>query len=72
MTGYQVETLVSAIPMHGGKGITFSLGGHLYMCSVYAQKIYRVDISTRAVEIAIAAPHGEYDDVAFSPAGTMA
>lgn len=70
-TGYQVETLVSGGPMHGAKGITFGPDGHLYVCSVYAQRIYRVDISTGAVEIAVDAPYGESDDVAFSPTGTM-
>ncbi len=69
--GYQVETLVAGGPLHGAKGITFGPDGYLYVCSVYAQKIYRVDVSTGDVSVAVGAPHGESDDVAFGPDGLM-
>jgi sugar lactone lactonase YvrE len=69
---YRVETLVAGGPMHGAKGITFGPDGMLYVCSVYSQSIYRVDVETGEVTIAVGAPDGESDDVAFAPDGTMA
>ncbi|MGI9308902.1 MAG: hypothetical protein ACR2P6_06555 [Gammaproteobacteria bacterium] len=69
---YSVETLVSGGPMHGAKGITFGPDDDLYVCSVYAQSIYRVNVSTGAVSVAVGPPYGESDDVAFAPDGTMA
>ena len=69
--GYQLQTLVAGGPLHGAKGITFGPDGYLYVCSVYAQTIYRVDVSTGEVTVAVGAPHGESDDVAFAPDGTM-
>jgi streptogramin lyase len=71
-TAYRTETLVSGGPLHGAKGITFGPDGHLYVCSVYAQSIYRVNVATGEVTTAVGAPHGESDDVAFAPDGTMA
>jgi sugar lactone lactonase YvrE len=69
---YRVETLVPGGPMHGAKGITFGPDGMLYVCSVYSQSIYRVNVETGEVTIAVGAPDGESDDVAFAPDGTMA
>ena len=69
---YRVETLVPGGPLHGAKGITFGPDGYLYVCSVYAQSVYRVDVTTGKVTVAVGPPHGESDDVAFSPDGTMA
>jgi len=69
---YRVEILVPGGPMHGAKGITFGPDGMLYVCSVYSQSIYRVNVETGEVTVAVGAPDGESDDVAFAPDGTMA
>jgi len=69
---YRVETLVSGGPMHGAKGISFGPDGRLYVCSVQAQSIYRVDVATGETATAVPAPDGECDDIAFAPDGTMA
>jgi sugar lactone lactonase YvrE len=71
-TAYRVETLVTGGPMHGAKGIAFGPDGYLYVCSVYAQSIYRVNVNTGEVTTEVPAPDGESDDVAFAPDGTMA
>ncbi|MDP6436013.1 MAG: PQQ-binding-like beta-propeller repeat protein [Gammaproteobacteria bacterium] len=68
---YRVETLVSGGPLHGAKGIRFGPDGGLYVCSVYAQTVYRVDVDTGEVTVAVGPPHGTSDDVAFAPDGTM-
>jgi rhodanese-related sulfurtransferase/sugar lactone lactonase YvrE len=69
---YRVETLVGGGPLHGAKGIAFGPDGFLYVCSVYAQSIFRVNVDTGEVTTAVPAPDGESDDVAFAPDGTMA
>jgi len=69
---YSVETLVAGSPLHGAKGIRFGPDGALYVCSVVAQSLFRVNVVTGAVTTAVGAPHGECDDVAFAPDGTMA
>jgi sugar lactone lactonase YvrE len=69
---YSVETLVAGSPLHGAKGIRFGPDGGLYVCSIVAQSIFRVNVATGAVTTAVGAPHGECDDVAFAPDGTMA
>jgi sugar lactone lactonase YvrE len=71
-SGYRLTTLVPGGPLHGAKGIEFGPDGGLYVCSVYAQSIYRVDVESGAVDVAVGAPHGESDDVAFGPDGMMA
>jgi streptogramin lyase len=43
----------------------------LYVGSVAAQSIYRVDVATGAVDVVVPAPAGEADDIAFAPNGTM-
>lgn len=68
---YRVDTLVSGGPLHGAKGIRFGPDGALYVCSVYAQTVYRVDVDTGEVTVAVGPPHGTSDDVAFAPDGTM-
>jgi sugar lactone lactonase YvrE len=70
--GYTLETLVPGSPLHGAKGIRFGPDGDLYVCSVVAQSVFRVDVTTGAVSTAVGPPHGESDDVAFAPDGTMA
>ncbi|MEC9376083.1 MAG: hypothetical protein VYA80_06895 [Pseudomonadota bacterium] len=69
---YQIDTLVSGGPLHAIKGISFGPDGYLYVTSVYAESIYRVDVKTGEVKVAVGPPHGESDDVAFAPEGTMA
>jgi sugar lactone lactonase YvrE len=68
---YQVETLVPGSLLHAPNGITFGPDGMLYAGSVGAQTVYRIDVSTGAVEVVVGAPDGEADDVAFSPGGTL-
>ena len=70
-TNYRVETLVPGGPLHGPNGITFGPDGRLYVASVSAQTIHRVDVATGAVEVVVPAPDGEADDIAFAPDGTM-
>ncbi len=68
---YAVETLVTGGPLHSPNGITFGPDGMLYVGSVAAQTIHRVDVSTGAVELVVPAPDGEADDIAFAPDGTL-
>jgi streptogramin lyase len=68
---YRVETLVAGGPLRAPNGITFGPDGMLYVGSVAAQSIYRVDVATGAVEVVVPAPAGEADDIAFAPNGTM-
>jgi len=68
---YHVQTLVPGGPLHSPNGITFGPDGMLYVASVAAQTIHRVDVATGAVEVVVAAPDGESDDIAFAPDGTM-
>jgi sugar lactone lactonase YvrE len=68
---YRVETLVAGGPLHGPNGITFGPDGMLYVGSVSAETVYRVDVATGAVEVVVPAPDGEADDIAFAPDGTM-
>jgi sugar lactone lactonase YvrE len=69
---YRTETFVQGGPLHGAKGITFGPDGDLYVCSVYGQSVYRVNVSSGQVTLAVGPPYGESDDVAFAPDGTMA
>ena len=57
--------------MHGAKGTTFGPDGMLYVGSVFSQTIYRIDVDTGEVTTAVGPPHGEADDIAFGPDGTM-
>lgn len=68
---YRVETLVAGGPLRAPNGITFGPDGRLYVGSVAAQSIYRVDVATGAVDVVVPAPAGEADDIAFAPDGTM-
>jgi len=68
---WQVETLVSGSTLHSPNGITFGPDNKLYAGSVGAQTIYRIDVSSGEVEVVVAAPAGEADDVAFAPDGTL-
>lgn len=68
---YRVETLVAGGPLRAPNGITFGPDGRLYVGSVAAQSIYRVDVATGAVDVVVPAPAGEADDIAFAPNGTM-
>ena len=68
---YRVETLVAGGPLRAPNGITFGPDGRLYVGSVAAQTIYRVDVATGAVDVVVPAPAGEADDIAFAPNGTM-
>lgn len=68
---YRVETLVAGGPLRAPNGITFGPDGRLYVGSVAAQSIYRVDVATGAVDVVVPAPAGEADNMAFAPDGTM-
>ncbi len=56
--------------MHGIEGINFDLDGHLLGASIHGQSVYRIDVRTGRVSVAVGPPHGEADDVAVGPAGT--
>lgn len=68
---WRIQTLVSGSLLHSPNGITFGPDGKLYAGSVGAQTIYRIDVDTGHIEVVVAAPAGEADDVAFAPDGTL-
>ncbi|MBM3513566.1 MAG: hypothetical protein FJX59_07595 [Alphaproteobacteria bacterium] len=46
--------------------------GKLYATSTTSEEIYRIDTKTGDVDLAVGAPWGEGDDIAFGPNGEMA
>jgi sugar lactone lactonase YvrE len=69
--GYVVDQLVPGSPFNGVHGLRFDRDGALFVGSLAKQCIYRVDPATKAVSLAVGPPHGEADDVAFAPDGTL-
>jgi sugar lactone lactonase YvrE len=65
-----VSVLVPPGVMHAVEGIAFDDAGTLYGTSIHGQSVYRIDVATGAVTLAVGPPHGEADDVAIGPAGT--
>lgn len=68
--GYQARVLVPAGPFHGVHGLAFGPDGYLYAGDIMGSSVHRVDVTTGAHRIAVPAPLGMADDVAFAPAGT--
>jgi len=69
--GYEVDLLVPGSPFNGVHGLRFDRDGAIYVGSLAKQSIYRVDAATGDVTLAVGPPHGEADDVAFAPDGTL-
>ena len=68
---YTVDQLVPGSPFNGVHGLRFGPDGAIYVGSLAKQSIYRVDPATGAVSLAVGPPHGDADDVAFAPEGTL-
>jgi sugar lactone lactonase YvrE len=69
--GYTVDQLVPGSPFNGVHGLRVGPDGAIFVGSLAKQSIYRVDRLTGAVSLAIGAPNGEADDVAFAPDSTL-
>jgi len=67
-----IKVLVPGSVIHAVEGIAFGNDGKLYGTSIHAQAVYRIDVQTGHVEIAVPSPDGESDDVAVGPKGTPA
>ncbi len=66
------QILVPGSHFHGVHGLAFNKDDQLFAGSVVGQAIYRVNVDGGDVEIAVDAPNGMADDIAFAPDGTMA
>ena len=66
----RLETVVAPSLMHGIEGINFDLDGSLLGTSIHGLSVYRIDVATGAVRVAVGPPQGESDDVAVGPRGT--
>lgn len=66
----RVEVLVKPAVMHGIEGINFDLDGSLLGTSIHGLSVYRIDVRTGEVSVAVGPPAGEADDVAVGPRGT--
>ncbi len=69
---YEVTKLVPGSAFHGVHGLGIDKAGRLLAGSVAGAAIYEVDRNNGTVKIAIPAPEGMADDIAFAPDGTMA
>src|SRR6478736_10549863 len=70
--GWEVTKLVPGSAFHGVHGLGIDKAGHLFAGSVAGAALYEVDIAGGTAKIAIPAPVGMADDIAFAPDGTMA
>lgn len=70
--GWEVTTLVPGSAFHGVHGLGVDKAGRLFAGSVAGAALYEVDIAGRSAKVAIPAPVGMADDIAFAPDGTMA
>lgn len=68
--GVTVTTLVSGSVMQAVEGIDLGADGMIYGTSIHGQAVYRINPETGYVDIAVGAPEGEADDVAYGPVGT--
>jgi sugar lactone lactonase YvrE len=68
--GYKARVLVPAGPFHGVHGLAFGPDGYLYAGDIMGSNMHRINVSTGSHRVAVAAPLGMADDVAFAPAGT--
>jgi sugar lactone lactonase YvrE len=69
--GYRLETLVASAPFNGVHGLNFDPAGRLHVASLARRAILAVDLDRRTIEEAVPPPHGQADDVAFAPDGTL-
>ncbi|MCK1391419.1 hypothetical protein [Bradyrhizobium sp. 1] len=69
---WEVTKLVPGSAFHGVHGLAIDKAGHLFAGSVAGAMLYEVDISGGTAKVAIPAPIGMADDIAFAPDGTMA
>ncbi|MEY9124905.1 SMP-30/gluconolactonase/LRE family protein [Bradyrhizobium yuanmingense] len=70
--GWEVTRLVPGSVFHGVHGLGVDKAGHLFAGSVAGAALYEVDIGGGSAKVAIPAPVGMADDIAFAPDGTMA
>ncbi|TGN72876.1 hypothetical protein EOW77_0035545 [Bradyrhizobium yuanmingense] len=70
--GWEVTRLVPGSVFHGVHGLGVDKAGHLFAGSVAGAALYEVDIAGGSAKVAIPAPVGMADDIAFAPDGTMA
>jgi len=70
--GYEVTQLVPGSAFHGVHGLGIDKSGRLFAGSVAGAALYEVDRGNGTAKIAIPAPEGMADDIAFAPDGTMA
>ncbi|MBH5370110.1 SMP-30/gluconolactonase/LRE family protein [Bradyrhizobium glycinis] len=70
--GWEVTKLVQGSAFHGVHGLGVDKAGHLFAGSVAGAALYEVDIAGGSAKVAIPAPVGMADDIAFAPDGTMA
>ncbi|WP_024337303.1 SMP-30/gluconolactonase/LRE family protein [Bradyrhizobium japonicum] len=70
--GWEVTRLVPGSAFHGVHGLAVDKAGHLFAGSVAGAALYEVDIASGSAKVAIPAPVGMADDIAFAPDGTMA
>jgi len=69
---WEITKLVPGSAFHGVHGLAIDKAGHLFAGSVAGAALYEVDIPGGAAKVAIPAPIGMADDIAFAPDGTMA
>ncbi len=69
---YEVTKLVPGSAFHGVHGLGIDKAGRLFAGSVAGAALYEVDRNNGTSKIAIPAPEGMADDIAFAPDGTMA
>jgi len=69
---YEVTKLVPGSAFHGVHGLGIDKVGRLFAGSVAGAALYEVDRNNGTAKIAIPAPEGMADDIAFAPDGTMA
>ena len=69
---YEVTKLVPGSAFHGVHGLGIDKAGRLFAGSVAGAALYEVDRNNGTAKMAIPAPEGMADDIAFAPDGTMA
>ena len=69
---YEVTKLVPGSAFHGVHGLGVDKSGRLFAGSVAGATLYEVDRANGTAKVAVAAPEGMADDIAFAPDGTMA
>ncbi|AMA61049.1 SMP-30/gluconolactonase/LRE family protein [Bradyrhizobium sp. CCGE-LA001] len=69
---WEVTKLVPGSAFHGVHGLGVDKAGRLFAGSVAGAALYEVDIAGGTAKVAVPAPVGMADDIAFAPDGTMA